>query len=151
MLADRNRLTCPLEQIPQPPPQPITQPARRPVCVNTCEENANECVIEMDSRGFVVFHAHEAGAKASSGGRDQIRMSFRINNLRDQDQDLVSIYHPEKTLRIFLSNGHPMIDLNGLTTTNVGSMATYNDGKWHRLVLEQKGREVRNRNFRKKN
>lgn len=142
MLADRNRLTCPVQPIGQPS---VTQPPRRPACMNTCPQQSDpsECVVEMDSRGFVVYHAYEAGAQPSgASGRDQIRFSFRVTNLRDQDQDLVSIYHPDRSLRIYLSNGQPMIDLKGLRNSNLGSRGAYNDGKWHRLLLEQKGQEV---------
>lgn len=142
MLADRNRLTCPVQSISNPPQ--TTQPPRRPACVNTCyQTDPRECVIEMDSRGFVIYHAYEAGAQPSgAAGRDQIRFSFRVSNLQDQDQDLISIYHPERSLRIYLSNGQPMIDLKGLRNSNIGNQGGYNDGKWHRIVLEQKGQDV---------
>lgn len=139
MHADRNRLTCPVQPLP-PAISTTSTTTKKPACINTCYYSDNECVVEMDSRGFLVYQANEAGAQPSS--RDSIRFSFKVLNLQDQDQDLVSIYHAERALRIYLSSGEALIDVKGLPSRRIGQLANLNDGKWHRLILEQNNQDL---------
>lgn len=136
MHADQNRLTCPIQRLPSTVSTTVAS-TKRPACINTCYNSEEDCVIETDSRGFIIYHAQDSGAQPSSSSRDSIRFSFRVTNLRDQDQDLLSIYHPERALRIYLSNGDALIDIRGLPSRKIGKNSNLNDGKWHRMSLEQ--------------
>ena len=83
----------------------------------------------------------QSNQNGNGNGRDSIRMSFMVKGNKDQDQDLLSIYHPDKNIRIYLSGGQPMVDLRG-RKTKIGKYSTYNDAKWHRLVLEKNNQDV---------
>ncbi|CAF0717725.1 unnamed protein product [Brachionus calyciflorus] len=136
--ADRNRLSCPIEPVQQT--QAPTQPPKKQTCLNTCY-SSDDCVFETDSRGFFVYNAYDAGAQVSTS-RDSIKFSFLISNLKDQDQDLVSVYHPQRSLRVFVSNGELFYDLVGHQTKRIGTFSNLNDAKWHRIFIEQNRQEL---------
>ena len=136
--ADRHRLTCTV----QPALIVVTPPTtvKRPSCLNTCQYSDSQCVVELDSRGYIIYEANPQTAQ-SNNGRDSIRLSFMVRGNQEQDQDLLAIHHPDKNIRIYLSNGQPMIDLRG-RKTKIGKTMSYNDGKWHRFVLEKNNQDV---------
>jgi hypothetical protein len=138
--ADRHRLTCSIQPalvVVSPPTTP-----KKPSCINTCHYSDSQCIIDLESRGYLIYEVNmQSNQNGNGNGRDSIRMSFMVKGNKDQDQDLLSIYHPDKNIRIYLSGGQPMIDLRG-RKTKVGKYSTYNDGKWHRLVLEKNNQDV---------
>ena len=137
--ADRHRLTCAIE----PALVVATTQAtvlKQPTCMNTCHYSDNQCVVDLESRGYVIYEAN-AQAKQGGNGRDSIRMSFMVRGNQEQEQDVLSIHHPDKSIRVYLSGGQPMLDLRG-RKSKIGKQTSYNDGKWHRLVLEKSNQDV---------
>ena len=137
MLADRSRLTCSV--------QPLAQPAEttpavnlKKSCINTCSDS--ECVIELNSRGYLIYQARDTGAVPSN--KDSIGLTFRVLDLQDEVQDLVTIFKTDQSIRLYLSGGQIMLDIRGQRISNIAQSFNYNDGKWHRLVLEKNNHEV---------
>ena len=136
--ADRYRLSCSVQSLPLAPVTTTT--TKRPTCTNTCHQSEDQCVVDLDSRGYLIYQAAEANAQ-SGNGRDQIRMSFMVRGQKDQDQDLLTIHHPDRNIRLYLSGGQPMIDIRG-RCSNIGQISSYNDAKWHRLIIEKNNQDL---------
>jgi hypothetical protein len=107
-------------------------------CINTCSDS--ECVIELNSRGYLIYQARDTGAVPSN--KDSIGLTFRVLDLQDEVQDLVTIFKTDQSIRLYLSGGQIMLDIRGQRISNIAQSFNYNDGKWHRLVLEKNNHEV---------
>lgn len=134
-LADRNRLSCPVQ-----PVNMVSQAEKRTFCANTCYNSGTECVIEIGDKGFLIYHASDVGARPSN--RDSIRLSFKVFNLFENEQDLISVHHQEKTIRIFISDGQLLLDMKGKNKISIGKASKFNDGEWHSLKLEKNNQIV---------
>jgi hypothetical protein len=140
-MIERSRLSCmETQMVLIPILKPATTTIQSPTCVNMCHQD--ECYVELRGNGYVVYHARDSGARP--GGpydRDQIRFDFRTTS-SEREQDLISIVHPERGIRLFLNSGHPVVSIGNRYRENVGQISNYNDGKWHSLVLEQNNQQL---------
>ena len=140
-MADPRRFNCPVQPAPPPETTTVVATTKRQSCVNMCA--SAECVVEINSRGFLLYRAREAGAQIpGENSRDSIRVTFMITSAQDQDQELLTVHHTERQMRFYVSGGQVSLDVRGQTILSVAS--GLNDGKWHRLFIEQSGQEVSN-------
>ncbi len=144
VLADRNRLTCSVQALPQQEIESTTlSNIKKTNCVNTCYSSDSECVIELSSRGYLVYQGRENGASSqNNNNKDSIGFTFKVTDLKDEIQELITILNSDQPIRLYLSGGQIMLDIRGQRITNIIQSLNYNDGKWHRLVLEKNGQEV---------
>ena len=145
MLADRNRLTCSVQAMPQQEISEVTTSSssitKKTNCVNTCySSDSSECVIELSSRGYLVYQGNNNGN--GNGGAQSIGFTFKVTDLQDEIQELITILNSDQPIRLYLSGGQIMLDIRGQRISNIIQSLNYNDGKWHRLVLEKNGQEV---------
>ena len=144
MLADRNRLTCSVQALPQQEIESTTlSNIKKTNCVNTCYSSDSECVIELSSRGYLVYQGRENGASSQNNNKDSIGFTFKVTDLKDEIQELITILNSDQPIRLYLSGGQIMLDIRGQRISNIIQSLNYNDGKWHRLVLEKNGQEVK--------
>lgn len=135
LVTDRTRLRCPVHPIAS-----IVQPQTSPTCVSTCADN-DRCVVELTKNSYVLYNANEAGAKVSTNGDlDSIRLMFRVLDQTLQDQELITIFNYDRSIRVFLDNGLPVVELRGQKFSKLDTK--YNDGQWHTLNLDKRGNDL---------
>ncbi len=138
LVTDRSRLTC--DNV-QPSVATLVQPNHAlPSCVSTCA-HSDQCVIELTKSSYVLYNAHEAGAKVSANSNlDSIRLMFRVLDQSLQDQELITIFNYDRSIRVFLDKGLPVVELRGQKFSKLDTR--YNDGQWHTLHLDKRENDL---------
>ncbi len=139
-LNDRSRLSCDVS-----PVQPnsvievtTTTTTQKTGCTNMCSDEANQCVVELDKNSYMLFNAHDVGVSkpvVGSAGSSSIRLKFKVLDVGLKDQELITVFNYDRSIRVYLDNGLPVVELRGQKFSKLDTR--YNDGEWHELLLEK--------------
>lgn len=133
----QNRLSCDVE----PAVSVVTQPpvVQKTSCENQCSDG--RCVIELNKDSHVMYLAREVGAYASADSdHDSIRLMFKVIDTGLTEQELVTIFNYDRSIRVYLDTGALVVEFRGQKHKKFSTRL--NDAKWHGLVLEKKGGDL---------
>ncbi len=134
-LTDRSRLSCDVTPLPA---QPIdtTTATQKTGCTNMCSSEQGQCVVELDKNSYMLFSAQDAGvAKPVVSDSDSIRLRFKVLDVGLKDQELITVFNYDRSIRVYLDNGLPVVELRGQKFSKLDTR--YNDGEWQDLLLEK--------------
>jgi hypothetical protein len=138
-MTDRNRLFCYVK--PEPvvtTPAPITTkpPPPETACVNMC--STSKCLLEFSGRGYLIYQTRDKNVDLNRE-RDLIRFSFRTS--AQGNYELLAVSSSDRPILIHLRDGELFVRVTNSYEFSISS-SKYNDGKWHKLVLERNGQEL---------